>query len=199
MRYQSSHPWQVNQEDRDVLQVPGGLQVPWDRHSPDLLSFPVAQTKPDNSSEAIFTILKKVFSTLPLSAVTVQWENSPVCLSFLVGLWVLCFLRFQVHPLDPFRPAQRNINPTVSKVGFEKDLNLYSGKALFLLLRYYLTFCPSMPGKPIVPCGERRADKMQCRYVHSVNYTCTTASRLSHLVSFCPTLTTVTSGTLESR
>lgn len=62
MWYQSSHPWQVNQEDRDVLQVPGGLQVPWDRHSPDLLSFPAAQTKPDDSSEAIFTILKKVLN-----------------------------------------------------------------------------------------------------------------------------------------
>lgn len=63
---------------------------------------------------------------------------------------------------------------------------------------YCLTFCPSMPGKPIAPCGEGRADEMQRRYVHSMNC-CATADRLSHLVAFCPALTAVASRTLESR
>lgn len=34
-------------------------------------------------------------------------DSSPVCLSCRVGLWAPCFLRFQVLPLDPFRPAQQ--------------------------------------------------------------------------------------------
>lgn len=88
----------------------------------------------------------------------------------------------------------------VSKVGVEEDLKLSRGNTSFLPLKfiYCLTFCPSMPGKPIAPCGEGRADEMQRRYVHSMNCGAT-ADRLSHLVAFCPALTAVASRTLESR
>lgn len=40
---------------------------------------------------------------------------SPACLSFLVGLWVLDFLQFQVLPLDPFHPAQQQQKKSVKQ------------------------------------------------------------------------------------
>lgn len=109
---------------------------------------------------------------------------SPACLAFLVGLWALYFLRFQVLPLDPFHPAQtpphqkkKTINPTLRKVRC-KNIEISS---LLLIRIYCLTFCPSMPGKPIAPCGERE-EQEGCRAG-----TCTAWTAALQLMSF-PTL-----------
>lgn len=77
-------------------------------------------------------------------------DSSPACLSSRVGQWVLCSLRSQVPLLGPFPPAHQT-----------RQLNIQFGqiwKVLVLLDKLsILTFCPSIPGKPIAPCRWRRA------------------------------------------
>ena len=78
---------------------------------------------------------------------------SPACLSFLVGLWVLYFLRFQVPPLGPFHPAQKkkNLNP-----------NLSSGKSVLCYLDIFLVLLSvqAFLGNPSHPV--EREEQMGC-------------------------------------
>lgn len=127
------------------------------------------------------------------------YDRSPTCLPLFPGRPVgPLFPAVPGSPFGPISPCQKK-PPQSEKTDVKISQSLtWTISSLLLKLIYCLTFCPSMPGKPMAPCGERRADGMQCRYVPGVNG-CVTADKHSHLVAFCSTLRTVSSRTLESK
>lgn len=122
---------------------------------PPLPGSPFIPCSTNKTGESSQTLCRDTKSCLPADGCACTTGASPACLSFLVGLWVLYFLRFQVLPLDPFHPAQKKkkINPT---------LNLSSGKSLLCYLYLFMASlsvqaCLGNPSHPV-----EREEQMGC-------------------------------------
>lgn len=100
---------------------------------------------------------------------------SPACLSSLVGLWVLGFLRFQVLPLDPFHPAQQ-IRFNVSQI--RKIVMLQKELQKVLVVNCFLLSVQAFLGNPSHP--EDKEQYMKCSiyfmYYSTHAFNCSNAS-----------------------
>lgn len=148
-----------------------------------------------------FSVLKISHHTLKMAAYVTACITAVhllTCLPLLPGLPVgPLFPEIPGSPFGPISPCTTNqINSTFSLVTFEN-----SNSKTPSCLSAFLTFCPSIPGKPIAPCGWRTANYIKhiCTIVLPLSFATTPPVRSAHLVAFHATLTTITSRTLMER
>lgn len=81
--------------------------------------------------------------------------SSPACLSFQVGLWVLCFLQVQVLPLDPSPPEQQISSPLNSTCsGFGRFCFKCTVTNSKLCELFFSLFVQASRGNPLHPVDE---------------------------------------------